>query len=55
MPQLDLLPWFSILVMTWLVFLGYLLPKTMKLLSAHLPQPKQEKSTDNTFWYWPWL
>nr|QUJ18389.1 ATP synthase protein 8 [Chrysiptera biocellata] len=55
MPQLNPLPWFSILIFSWLIFL-MLLPAKVTAhtlpneLHAHAVEAKQMKEP----WDWPW-
>nr|YP_009001963.1 ATP synthase F0 subunit 8 [Peltorhamphus novaezeelandiae]AFH09402.1 ATP synthase F0 subunit 8 [Peltorhamphus novaezeelandiae] len=55
MPQLDPLPWFSILVFSWLIFLTII---PMKVLGHTFPNEMTAQSTKAPTmktWNWPWL
>nr|YP_097223.1 ATP synthase F0 subunit 8 [Hemidactylium scutatum]AAU20673.1 ATP synthase F0 subunit 8 [Hemidactylium scutatum] len=52
MPQLNLAPWFYILIMSWLVYL-MVLPKTGNMKTPNNPTDKYNQETPN-HWNWPW-
>nr|WAB70181.1 ATP synthase F0 subunit 8 [Trachycephalus coriaceus] len=53
MPQLDPMPWFSILIASWLIFLVFSPIKVSKYQNLNDPNQKTYKGL-NKPWYWPW-
>nr|YP_006883724.1 ATP synthase F0 subunit 8 [Cyclemys dentata]AFS64038.1 ATP synthase F0 subunit 8 [Cyclemys dentata] len=54
MPQLNLDPWFLILLTTWLVYILILQPKISSYLSMNSPNKKDNTTTNMNPWTWPW-
>nr|WAB69973.1 ATP synthase F0 subunit 8 [Tepuihyla edelcae] len=52
MPQLDPTPWFSILIVSWLILIVFT-PKVSKYLNLNDPNPQTYKGL-NKPWSWPW-
>nr|YP_007316835.1 ATP synthase F0 subunit 8 [Telmatobius bolivianus]AEC33205.1 ATP synthase F0 subunit 8 [Telmatobius bolivianus] len=53
MPQLDPMPWFSILFSSWLIFLVLSPIKVSKYQHLNDPASKTFKGL-NKSWTWPW-
>nr|YP_003457035.1 ATP synthase F0 subunit 8 [Melanocetus johnsonii]BAI77109.1 ATPase subunit 8 [Melanocetus johnsonii] len=54
MPQLNPLPWFSILFYSWLVFLVILPPKVLAHSFPNEPNPEATEASQPQTWVWPW-
>nr|YP_004347879.1 ATP synthase F0 subunit 8 [Chrosomus eos]BAK14204.1 ATPase subunit 8 [Chrosomus eos] len=54
MPQLNLNPWFAILVFTWIIFLTVIPTKVLGHLSFNEPIPMSEEKHKTESWNWPW-
>nr|BBM35022.1 ATPase subunit 8 [Careproctus cypselurus] len=54
MPQLDLTPWFMVLIFSWLVFLIVLPPKVIAHTFPNAPTLQNNKNLNKTPWVWPW-
>nr|WAB69921.1 ATP synthase F0 subunit 8 [Osteocephalus yasuni] len=53
MPQLDPMPWFSILIITWLILILFSPIKVSKYQNLNDPNHKTYKGL-NKPWFWPW-
>nr|AGN71093.1 ATP synthase F0 subunit 8 [Ceratophrys ornata] len=53
MPQLDPMPWFSIFVSSWLIFLVLTPIKVSKYQHLNDPTTKTSKGLSKP-WLWPW-
>nr|YP_008758424.1 ATP synthase F0 subunit 8 [Chlamydoselachus anguineus]ANN44609.1 ATP synthase F0 subunit 8 [Chlamydoselachus anguineus]BAO02704.1 ATP synthase F0 subunit 8 [Chlamydoselachus anguineus] len=54
MPQLNLHPWFIILLFSWMIFLMILPKKVMKYLFNNNPSFKTAEKSKPEPWNWPW-
>nr|YP_009674069.1 ATP synthase F0 subunit 8 [Uranoscopus cognatus]QDC33614.1 ATP synthase F0 subunit 8 [Uranoscopus cognatus]QDC33627.1 ATP synthase F0 subunit 8 [Uranoscopus cognatus] len=54
MPQLNPSPWFSTLVLSWVVFLVIIPPKILAHAFPNKPAPKNTNETSTFNWNWPW-
>nr|BAC23260.1 ATPase subunit 8 [Bregmaceros nectabanus] len=54
MPQLNPIPWFSIAVFTWMIFLFIMLPKVYSHQFPNNPSFYKTSSQQSTSWNWPW-
>nr|AOW68957.1 ATP synthase subunit 8 [Uranoscopus tosae] len=54
MPQLNPVPWFSTLVLSWAIFLIIVPPKVLAHAFPNKPSPKGTKGALMTDWNWPW-
>nr|YP_007625605.1 ATP synthase F0 subunit 8 [Notochelys platynota]ADY25042.1 ATPase subunit 8 [Notochelys platynota] len=54
MPQLNLNPWFLILLFTWFTYILILQPKISSYLSMNTPVNKNNMTTNTNPWTWPW-
>nr|QDX07570.1 ATP synthase F0 subunit 8 [Callopanchax sidibeorum] len=54
MPQLNPAPWFSIMVIAWLVFLMLVMPKILAHPAYNSPCTENMKKVETTSWSWPW-
>nr|ALR69032.1 ATP synthase F0 subunit 8 [Apistogramma cacatuoides] len=54
MPQLNPLPWFPILVFSWLVFLIIVPQKILAHPFPNGPTPQNLKTLKTNSWDWPW-
>nr|ASW34698.1 ATP synthase F0 subunit 8 [Quedenfeldtia trachyblepharus]ASW34711.1 ATP synthase F0 subunit 8 [Quedenfeldtia trachyblepharus] len=53
MPQLDPAPWFTTMMMTWLVLSLMLMPKLTRT-QLITPSPLHHTTKSKTHWPWPW-
>nr|WAB70168.1 ATP synthase F0 subunit 8 [Osteocephalus aff. taurinus DO-2022] len=53
MPQLDPMPWFSILIVSWLILILFSPIKVSKYQNLNDPNHKTYKGL-NKPWHWPW-
>nr|YP_009991899.1 ATP synthase F0 subunit 8 [Nothocercus julius]QNN84773.1 ATP synthase F0 subunit 8 [Nothocercus julius] len=54
MPQLNPYPWFFIMVLSWLIFLLIMQPKTSSINLTNLPSSKTKSLHKPLSWAWPW-
>nr|AAP41269.1 ATPase subunit 8 [Strongylura scapularis] len=54
MPQLNPTPWFTTLLITWLVFLIIIPPKIMTHTFPNDLNTQDTKNTKTETWTWPW-
>nr|YP_009991925.1 ATP synthase F0 subunit 8 [Nothoprocta ornata]YP_009991938.1 ATP synthase F0 subunit 8 [Nothoprocta pentlandii]QNN84799.1 ATP synthase F0 subunit 8 [Nothoprocta ornata]QNN84812.1 ATP synthase F0 subunit 8 [Nothoprocta pentlandii] len=54
MPQLNPGPWFLIMVLSWLIFLFILQPKSLSFMSSNSPSNKTNPTFQSSPWLWPW-
>nr|YP_009178103.1 ATP synthase F0 subunit 8 [Pseudanthias dispar]AJW75394.1 ATP synthase F0 subunit 8 [Pseudanthias dispar]WNH20819.1 ATP synthase F0 subunit 8 [Pseudanthias bicolor] len=54
MPQLDPTPWFSVLLLSWLVFLTVLPQKVTSHTYPKDASRHDAKMRGGTPWLWPW-
>nr|YP_025979.1 ATP synthase F0 subunit 8 [Anseranas semipalmata]AAP47784.1 ATP synthase subunit 8 [Anseranas semipalmata]QNN84357.1 ATP synthase F0 subunit 8 [Anseranas semipalmata] len=54
MPQLNPNPWFSTMIMTWLIFSLLIQPKLLSFMPTNPPLNKPHTPTKTTPWSWPW-
>nr|YP_010956839.1 ATP synthase F0 subunit 8 [Synodus foetens]WMY89984.1 ATP synthase F0 subunit 8 [Synodus foetens] len=54
MPQLNPAPWFSILILSWLVFLAVIPPKVINHSFPNEPVSRTGDAMKPHSWTWPW-
>nr|AAY41369.1 adenine triphosphatase subunit 8 [Dinornis novaezealandiae]AAY41371.1 adenine triphosphatase subunit 8 [Dinornis novaezealandiae]AAY41373.1 adenine triphosphatase subunit 8 [Dinornis novaezealandiae] len=54
MPQLNPYPWFSILLMVWLILLLLIQPKFLSFIHTNPPSNKTKMAPIPPTWTWPW-
>nr|WNH18985.1 ATP synthase F0 subunit 8 [Hemiramphus balao] len=54
MPQLNPAPWFTILILSWLIFLTIIPPKVLAHSFPNEPTPQSAKLPETKSWTWPW-
>nr|ACJ43886.1 ATP synthase F0 subunit 8 [Ichthyosaura alpestris] len=55
MPQLNPGPWFTILLMSWIIYLTLLVTKTSNFKYQNKPTPQNTKKEKEAPWNWPWI
>nr|AOW70965.1 ATP synthase F0 subunit 8 [Siren intermedia texana] len=55
MPQLNPGPWFTILLMSWMIFLALMMLKTMSFKDMNYPTSPSLNTTSPKPWNWPWF
>nr|ACJ43535.1 ATP synthase F0 subunit 8 [Chioglossa lusitanica] len=54
MPQLNPGPWFAIFMVSWLIYLAFIMPKVMKFIYQNKPTLQNIKKENPQSWNWPW-
>nr|QHI42637.1 ATP synthase F0 subunit 8 [Athene noctua] len=54
MPQLNPNPWFTTMLISWLVLSMVIQPKLLSFPLTPLPSRKPTPPADTTPWTWPW-
>uniref|UniRef100_UPI0030FE6DF0 ATP synthase F0 subunit 8 n=1 Tax=Sphyraena guachancho TaxID=399148 RepID=UPI0030FE6DF0 len=54
MPQLDPTPWFSILILSWTIFLVLIPPKVTAHAQSNQPTSQSVEKPKEMAWAWPW-
>nr|ADY85982.1 ATP synthase F0 subunit 8 [Epinephelus lanceolatus] len=55
MPQLLPLPWFSTLLLAWVIFLTFFPKKVTAHTYPYNPTPLKLQKLEKTSWDWPWV
>nr|WAK99304.1 ATP synthase F0 subunit 8 [Paramesotriton hongkongensis] len=54
MPQLNPAPWFTIFLMSWVIYLIILTAKINNFSFQNEPTPQNTKKEKTQPWNWPW-
>nr|YP_010238764.1 ATP synthase F0 subunit 8 [Odorrana grahami]YP_010442976.1 ATP synthase F0 subunit 8 [Odorrana jingdongensis]QTE20714.1 ATP synthase F0 subunit 8 [Odorrana grahami]UTD48926.1 ATP synthase F0 subunit 8 [Odorrana jingdongensis] len=54
MPQLDPVPWFCYLTLTWLIFMLLTPQKILTHINLNAPSIKKAKTLPSQVWPWTW-
>nr|ACU00317.1 ATP synthase F0 subunit 8 [Pseudobranchus axanthus] len=55
MPQLNPSPWLAILLTSWMIFLLFMMTKTMYFKDTNHPTTPMSKKLSTKPWNWPWF
>nr|YP_009024534.1 ATP synthase F0 subunit 8 [Ciconia nigra]AAT72182.1 ATP synthase F0 subunit 8 [Ciconia nigra]AHH80553.1 ATPase subunit 8 [Ciconia nigra]AUW55345.1 ATP synthase F0 subunit 8 [Ciconia nigra]QGM79900.1 ATP synthase F0 subunit 8 [Ciconia nigra] len=55
MPQLNPSPWFSVMLLSWLILLLIIQPKLLSFTTTNQPSNTLPTTTKTTSWTWPWI
>nr|YP_010587538.1 ATP synthase F0 subunit 8 [Mordacia mordax]YP_010587551.1 ATP synthase F0 subunit 8 [Mordacia praecox]WAB46095.1 ATP synthase F0 subunit 8 [Mordacia mordax]WAB46108.1 ATP synthase F0 subunit 8 [Mordacia praecox] len=54
MPQLNPSPWFSLLIVSWLVILFIMMPSILSHQTQNTISTQQKTKQEQPLWTWPW-